>query len=124
MTSPQVLTLTMNPTVDVSISVAELLVENKSRAVVRRIVGGGGRLDVARCLLRLGERSLALYTRGGYTGARLQSLLDVEGFEHFAEGFEHATVWVEQETREAILLEVRTSEHEALAPLVRVERLS
>jgi len=93
----RVLTLTMNPTVDVSMSVAALLPENKSRAVVQGVVGGGGGLNVSRCLRRLGERSLALYTRGGYTGARLQALLDAEGFEHVA-------VWVAQETREAILL--------------------
>lgn len=102
MTASRVLTLTMNPTVDVSMSVAELLPENKSRAVVQSVVGGGGGLNVSRCLLRLGERSLALYTRGGYTGARLQALLDAEGFEHVA-------VWVAQETREAILLADRAS---------------
>jgi 6-phosphofructokinase 2 len=71
-------TLTLNPAVDLSASVDRLEPERKLRCGDLRWDPGGGGLNVARVIHRLGGKVLAVFAAGGATGARLQALLAAE----------------------------------------------
>lgn len=77
----RVLTVTLNPTVDICLEVNELIAEGKNRARVRSVRAGGGGINVARCIRRLGGMATALYLSGGDTGLRLDHLLADEGMD-------------------------------------------
>jgi 6-phosphofructokinase 2 len=74
-------TLTMNPTVDISANLDQVLAEHKLRCWNQRHEPGGGGINVSRVIQRLGGTSVALYTQGGCSGRSLQDLLDQEGLE-------------------------------------------
>lgn len=102
-----VLTLTMNPAVDICWDVGHLADIGKNRARVRSVAGGGGGINVARGVVRLGGRATAVHTAGREVGCRLNRLLDEEGIDHIE-------VEIEGETREALVLfetESRRSHH-------------
>ncbi|QBS45324.1 1-phosphofructokinase family hexose kinase [Nocardia sp. CS682] len=101
---PTILTVTMNPTVDICLEVDHLHGEGKNRAHVRSVQGGGGGINVARCVARLGGSALALHTYGGETGLRLERLLAEEGLVH--RGIE-----IGAETREAVVIAELSSGH-------------
>ena len=70
-----IVTLTLNPAVDISFSVGQLVPTHKMRCeAVRRDPGGGG-INVARVIQRLGGDCVALYLAGGRTGRALGALL-------------------------------------------------
>jgi 6-phosphofructokinase 2 len=88
-----ILTLTLNPVIDVSTSVARLEPIHKLRCgPVQRDPGGGG-INVARVVRRLGSDVVAVYPAGGLIGALLRKLTD-------AEGVQSRTVAIAEETRE------------------------
>lgn len=88
-----ILTLTLNPTIDVSTSVEQLVPIHKMRCeAVQRDPGGGG-INVARVVRRLGSDAVAVYPTGGLIGALLRKLTDEEGVQS-------RTVPIAQETRE------------------------
>ncbi|MFE4016666.1 1-phosphofructokinase family hexose kinase [Streptomyces sp. NPDC059101] len=102
-----VLTLTMNPTVDMCWDVGHLADIGKNRARVRSVAAGGGGINVARGVARLGGRATAVHTAGREVGRRLNRMLDEEGIDHIA-------VEIHGETREALVLfetESRRSHH-------------
>ncbi len=70
-----VLTITMNPTVDKSCAVPQLVPEKKLRCSPPLYEPGGGGINVARGVSRLGVSVSALFTSGGRNGALLESLL-------------------------------------------------
>jgi 6-phosphofructokinase 2 len=77
--STPVLTVTPNPAIDISATTQAVTPEHKLRcANVRRDPGGGG-INVARVLTRLGARCTALYPAGPILGRLLRELLDREG---------------------------------------------
>jgi 6-phosphofructokinase 2 len=71
-------TLTLNPAVDVSTSVASVSAVHKLRCSEGIWHPGGGGINVARVAQRLGSRALAVYPCGGVIGEALQSLLTQE----------------------------------------------
>jgi 6-phosphofructokinase 2 len=74
-----IFTLTINPAIDVSISVERMAAIHKLRcAFIRRDPGGGG-INVARVVKRFGAHAGAMYAMGGTIGQLLQHLLDGEG---------------------------------------------
>ena len=75
-------TLTLNPAIDKSARVERVVADEKLRCEAPRREPGGGGINVARAVHRLGGAARALYTAGGYTGALLRSLLDDEGLSH------------------------------------------
>lgn len=77
-----IVTITLNPAIDRSSTVAQVTPERKLRCTPPRLDPGGGGLNVARVLARLGADPLALWSRGGTTGALLGELLDEEGVRH------------------------------------------
>ncbi|MFD0373796.1 1-phosphofructokinase family hexose kinase [Streptomyces sp. NPDC127112] len=104
---PSVLTLTMNPTIDLCWEVDHLEPIGKNRARVRSVAAGGGGINVARHVLRFGTPATAVHTAGGEVGLRLNRLLDEEGIDHVA-------VDIDDDTREALVLveaESRRSHH-------------
>ncbi|XXF75708.1 1-phosphofructokinase family hexose kinase [Myxococcaceae bacterium GXIMD 01537] len=76
---PRIVTLTLNPALDVSTSTAEVTPEHKLRCDEARFDPGGGGLNVARVVRELGGESLAVYPRGGPTGDLLEQLLEARG---------------------------------------------
>ncbi len=88
-----ILTLTLNPTIDVSTSVAHLEPVHKLRCGPALRQPGGGGINVARVVRRLGSDVVALYPAGGLIGALLRKLTD-------AEGVQSHTVVIAEETRE------------------------
>lgn len=76
---PDILTITLNPAVDVSTSVERLTPAHKLRCRHERRDAGGGGINVARIIKRLGGNVAAAYPAGGPIGQYLQRLVDAEG---------------------------------------------
>lgn len=74
-----ILTITMNPALDVSTAVEEVRHTSKLRCEPMHRRAGGGGVNVARELHRLGAEVLAFYTAGHSTGRVMWSLLQQEG---------------------------------------------
>jgi 6-phosphofructokinase 2 len=92
-----ILTITMNPSIDVSAATERVAPVRKLRCTaVRRDAGGGG-INVARVISRLGNECRALYPAGGSPGRLLQRLLDQEGITSIA-------VNIEPDTRESFTI--------------------
>ncbi|WP_315798196.1 hexose kinase [Bradyrhizobium sp. SZCCHNRI3043] len=72
-------TITPNPAVDVSTSVEKIVPVAKLRGTTQRRDPGGGGINVARVITRLGGDVAALYPVGGPTGLLLQQLVASEG---------------------------------------------
>ena len=77
--APLTVTVTMNPAIDVSASVDEIVPDHKLRCGPPSYEPGGGGINVARAIRRLGGDALALFPAGGPAGALLTSLLEAEG---------------------------------------------
>lgn len=69
-------TLTLNPTIDVSYDVGEVRHTHKMRTDNEWYAPGGGGINVARVLARLGAPVRCVYTSGGATGPALDGLVD------------------------------------------------
>jgi 6-phosphofructokinase 2 len=70
-----ILTITLNPTVDKSTVIDQLVPEKKLRCEIPKFEPGGGGINVSRGLRRLGIESTSLFPSGGRTGSLLQALL-------------------------------------------------
>jgi 6-phosphofructokinase 2 len=76
-----IITLTPNPSIDISAAVERVMPTHKLRcASVRRDPGGGG-INVARVVRRLGSDVTAVYLCGGVTGQLLARLVEGEHIE-------------------------------------------
>ncbi len=76
------LTLTVNPALDLWCEVDVLAPTHKTRVPGYHVDPGGGGINVARVLRRLGARACAIVLVGGHSGAWLVDLLRAEGLEH------------------------------------------
>ena len=74
-----ILTITPNPAVDLSTSVERIIPTHKLRGTSQRRDPGGGGVNVARVIKRLGGVARAIYPVGGALGELLRKLLDSEG---------------------------------------------
>lgn len=74
----QIATLTMNPAVDVYITVRQVTPAHKLRSETARRDPGGGGINVARAIRILGGEARALFPAGGPTGKFLQTMLNEE----------------------------------------------
>jgi 6-phosphofructokinase 2 len=75
----QIVTLTINPALDVSTSVKKLVPFTKMRCATAHRDPGGGGINVARVLKRLGTDAAAIYSAGGATGKLLATLVERDG---------------------------------------------
>ena len=73
-----IVTITPNPAVDLSTSVERIVPVHKLRGTSQRRDPGGGGINVARVIKRLGGDVSAIYPVGGATGDLLRRLLDKE----------------------------------------------
>ena len=74
----QILTLTVNPALDVSTSTQQVESNHKLRCRTSRVDPGGGGVNVARVVRRLGGRCLAVYTAGGAVGEAYRRLIEAD----------------------------------------------
>ncbi len=74
-----ILTITLNPTVDYATTAPHVVTERKLRCSDPRVDPGGGGINVARAIRQLGGQATALVAIGGATGAHLLQLLALEG---------------------------------------------
>lgn len=75
---PSIITITLNPAIDKSTTVTELVPDKKLRCSPPVFEPGGGGVNVARAIKKLNGNALAVYLAGGYTGTFLKELLDKE----------------------------------------------
>ena len=59
MKTENIVTLTMNPAIDMGVSVKQMMTEHKMRCLKTRRDPGGGGINVARVLKRFGAEPLA-----------------------------------------------------------------
>jgi 6-phosphofructokinase 2 len=93
MPMPTIVTLTINPAVDISTSVPVVQPAHKLRCTVPRRDPGGGGINVARVVTRFGVDVLAVFTAGGPIGQHLKELVDREGIRNL-------TIAIRGDTRE------------------------
>lgn len=74
-----ILTVTLNPALDLATGVDAVVAGPKLRCDAPAVDPGGGGLNVARVVRRLGTPVQAFLAVGGPTGARLLALLEAEG---------------------------------------------
>lgn len=81
MKTHQIITLTVNPSLDKSTHFSELVPEKKIRCEKPRYDAGGGGINVSKAISKLGGNSLCVSTSGGSTGEKLEELIANEGIE-------------------------------------------
>ena len=74
-----ILTLTLNPAIDIACATAEVVPQHKLRTHGERMDPGGGGVNVARVLHELGAETLAIVLSGGVFGRHLEALITAEG---------------------------------------------
>ena len=100
-----ILTLTMNPALDVLTTIDQVSDTHKMRCgAVLKHPGGGG-VNVARVLHRLGANCAALYMAGGVTGERHHKLMS-------AEKVRNHVIPIDEETRESFSVHETSSGHD------------
>jgi 6-phosphofructokinase 2 len=75
---PSVVTITFSPCIDKSTTVPSLIPEKKLKCTVPCLEPGGGGINVARALIKLGGQATAIFPSGGYTGKYFNHLLETE----------------------------------------------
>jgi 6-phosphofructokinase 2 len=76
---PDIVTLTINPAIDIFVNVPHVVPTGKMRCSVPKRDPGGGGINVARVAHRLGCSVTAIYPTGGAIGKLLHRLLEREG---------------------------------------------
>lgn len=74
----KIVTVTFSPCIDKTTSVPELIPEKKLRCAPPILQPGGGGINVARAIKKLGGDAIAVYPAGGYTGKYFNALLEKE----------------------------------------------
>lgn len=99
----QIVTFTLNPTIDKNSSVDHVKAEDKLYCDQPSFEPGGGGINVSRAIKKLGGDSLLLYTAGGFTGKKLDKLLA-------AENLKRQSIKIEAETRENLIISEKASD--------------
>ena len=79
----RIMTVTMNPTVDMNAEIDHVVADRKLRCGAPRFEPGGGGINVSRALRRLKSESEAVFPAGGEAGDMLLRLLEEEGVRSF-----------------------------------------
>jgi len=90
-------TLTMNPSIDISTTVDNVVAERKLRCDSPQHEPGGGGINVSRAVRKLGGESTAFFAAGGATGDFFERLLD-------AEDIRRQSLVIEGSTRESFMV--------------------
>lgn len=86
-----IVTLTLNPALDKSIQVEQLVAEKKMRCQPLQMEAGGGGINVSKAIKELGGQSLAVFPSGGMEGRRIEELLVESGIEIQPTAIAHAS---------------------------------
>jgi 6-phosphofructokinase 2 len=78
---PDIVTLTINPAIDIFVNVARVESTRKLRCSAPKRDPGGGGINVARVAHRLGSSVVAIYPTGGAIGKLLHRLVEREGID-------------------------------------------
>lgn len=78
---PDIVTLTINPAIDIFVNVARVEPIRKMRCSAPKRDPGGGGINVARVAHRLGSKVAAIYPTGGAIGKLLHRLVEREGID-------------------------------------------
>ena len=95
-----IVTLTMNPALDIATATERVEPAHKLRCTVPRYDAGGGGINVARAVHALGGEALAIFPAGGAAGETIGHLLNQEGVAY-------QTVAIAGFTRESLAVEER-----------------
>ncbi|MBS1914719.1 MAG: 1-phosphofructokinase family hexose kinase [Bacteroidetes bacterium] len=98
----KIITVTLNPAIDKSTFVDVLVPEKKMKCAKPFFEPGGGGVNVARAIRKLGGDATAVYLAGGYTGKFYRHLLDEEKIQSIV-------VEIAQHTRENLIVQDRSS---------------
>jgi 6-phosphofructokinase 2 len=127
----RILTVTLNPALDLSTSVERMLANRKLRCAGATLEPGGGGVNVSRVIRRFGGRSTAFVALGGPTGRTLRELMEREGLdiaEFPVAGSTRQDVTVDETARgrqyRLVLQGPRWSGKEVSAALDEIERLA
>lgn len=93
----KIVTITFSPCIDKSTSVTAMLPEKKLKCARPKLEPGGGGINVARAVHKLGGNSIALFPAGGYTGKYFVELLQNENVPSLV-------IETKEETRENIIV--------------------
>jgi 6-phosphofructokinase 2 len=99
---PPIITLTMNPALDIATSTDRVVPTHKLRCAAPRYDPGGGGINVARAVHALGGDAVAIFPAGGAAGEMIRHLLDEEGVCYDA-------IAIAGFTRESLAVEERAS---------------
>ncbi len=97
-----IITVTLNPALDISTSIAKVAVNRKLRCDPSETHPGGGGINISRVVKRFGGESVAVYFSGGRQGESLQQLIE-------AEGIRQVPVPVSGDTRESLTISEQVS---------------
>ena len=92
-----IVTVTFSPCIDKTTSVKKLLPDKKLQCAAPKLEPGGGGINVARAIKKLGGNATAIFPSGGYTGKYFNHLLEVESIQA-------VIIEVQNETRENIIV--------------------
>src|SRR5688572_20349598 len=73
-----IITITFSPCIDKSTSVPSLVPEKKLKCATPKLEPGGGGINVARAIIKLGGNATAVFPSGGYTGKYFNHLMKEE----------------------------------------------
>jgi 6-phosphofructokinase 2 len=77
----QIITLTINPSLDKSTHFSGLVAEQKMRCEIPQYDAGGGGINVSKAISKLGGSSLCVFTSGGSSGEMLEEIIRKSGIE-------------------------------------------
>ena len=86
----KIVTITFNPCIDKTTTVKKLIPEKKLHCSEPTFEPGGGGINVARAIKKLGGESVAIYPAGGYTGQFFNYMLAKEKVSSIVIEVEHA----------------------------------
>lgn len=87
----EILTITVNPALDLSTEAPAVVPDRKLRCSAPRIQPGGGGVNVSRAIANLGGSSRTLVAFGGHTGQVLVDKLREEGLDPMSLGVDYPT---------------------------------
>ena len=76
-----IVTITLNPAIDKSTIISELVPEKKLKCHTPKFEPGGGGINISRVLQRLNNKSTAIYFEGGFSGKFFSQLVNDENIE-------------------------------------------
>jgi 6-phosphofructokinase 2 len=92
-----IVTVTFSPCIDKSTSVPSLIPQKKLKCSVPTLEPGGGGINVARAIIKLGGHATAIFPSGGYTGKFFNHLLEIENIPS-------VIIETDKETRENVIV--------------------